>query len=249
MNAHLKGKTVLVTGATSGIGLSTALAFAEAGAAVVATGRREEAVSEARQKHPGIHWLVSDLTSEAAARSSVEEAVRATRRLDVLVNNGAIYTVGSLEAMSSEAMMSLFATNVFGLSYMSRAALPHLRETRGAIINISSALGHMASPNMSHYAATKAAVESLTRSWALELAPLGVRVNAVSPGAVETPIFDKAGMSPEVVTGYKEKLAKDTPLGRLGRPEEIAHWVVALAEPMAEWMTGKVLGVDGGLGT
>jgi NAD(P)-dependent dehydrogenase (short-subunit alcohol dehydrogenase family) len=143
---------------------------------------------------------------------------------------------------------SLFATNILGPTLLSRAALPSLKATQGSIVNISSTFGHKASPMISHYAASKAALEHLTRCWALELAPFGIRVNAVAPGPTETDILERSGMSADAVDQIKKEEALRIPLGRRGDPEEVASWIVKLAEPEASWMTGQVISVDGGLG-
>jgi NAD(P)-dependent dehydrogenase (short-subunit alcohol dehydrogenase family) len=136
---------------------------------------------------------------------------------------------------------------VYSVTFVTQAALPALRASRGAIVNISSAAGHKPIPGGAHYAATKAAVESLTRSWALELAPEGIRVNAIAPGPVDTPGFDKSGIPPEALADVKAGFTKQVPLGRMGGGEEVARWVVAIADPAATWVTGQVLSVDGGM--
>jgi NAD(P)-dependent dehydrogenase (short-subunit alcohol dehydrogenase family) len=140
-----------------------------------------------------------------------------------------------------------FEANVYGTTFVAQAALPALRASRGTIINISSAAGHKPAPGGAHYAATKAAVESLTRSWALELAPQGIRVNAIASGPVDTPGFDKSDVPAADLPAVKEWFKKQVPLGRMGMPEEVARWVVAIADPAATWVTGQVLSVDGGM--
>jgi NAD(P)-dependent dehydrogenase (short-subunit alcohol dehydrogenase family) len=163
------------------------------------------------------------------------------------VNNAAIFVFDSLEQANEEALRSQFEANVFGPFFVSRAALPALKESRGSIVNVSSAAGHKASPGGSIYGATKAAVESFTRSWALELAPLGIRVNAIAPGPTETPGFDKSGLTPQQVAAVKASFVKQVPLGRMASTEEVSRWIVSLADPSVTWLTGQVLSVDGGM--
>ena len=154
-----------------------------------------------------------------------------------------------LAEVSAERMIDIFATNVFGPSLLAREALPHLKETKGSIINISSTYGSKAGAALSHYGASKAALEYLTRAWALELAPIGIRVNAIAVGPTESgALTGMMGLSPEQAAAIEEHERKQIPLGRRGVPEEVARWIISLANSENEWVTGQVLGVDGGLG-
>jgi|HubBroStandDraft_6_1064221.scaffolds.fasta_scaffold360146_1 NAD(P)-dependent dehydrogenase (short-subunit alcohol dehydrogenase family) len=247
MGKPFEGRVVLVTGASSGLGETAAVLLAEAGATVFGTARRREALDAARVRYPQIRWLLADVKDASAVKVAVDGVVREAGRLDVLVNNAAIFVFGPIDQASEETLRSQFEANVFGLVFVSQAALPALKESRGSIVNISSAAGHMASPGGSIYGATKAAVESFTRSWALELAPLGVRVNAIAPGPTETPGFDKGGLTPEQVAAVKASFVKQVPLGRMASTEEVSRWIVSLADPSVTWITGQVLSVDGGM--
>jgi NAD(P)-dependent dehydrogenase (short-subunit alcohol dehydrogenase family) len=244
--ATFTNKIVFVTGASSGIGEATALAFAEAGARVYGTARTDAAAREARARYPQIHWLKLDVRDAGAVRAAVDSVVKEAERIDVLVNNAGVARLLPLQATSADDIALQFETNVYGLTYVTQAALPALQGARGTIVNVASTSGHKAQQFGSLYGATKAAVESLTRSWALELAPSGVRVNAISPGPVRTPIIGKLGLPSEMIATLAEALPKSLPLQRIGEPSEIAHWVLALADSGAGWVTGQVFSIDGG---
>ncbi|MEU7513486.1 SDR family oxidoreductase [Streptomyces sp. NPDC042898] len=239
-------RVVVVTGAGTGIGRATARAFAGQGATVVAVGRRKEPLREAAEGHPGIHPFVADVTAEGAAEEIVEAAVTAHGRLDVLVNNAGISTGGPLGTLDRSVITPLLETNLVAPVLLAQAAVPALKESRGVVVNVSTAIGQRGWPANSVYPATKSALETLTRCWALELAPAGVRVVAVAPGAIETPIADHTGLSPERLAALRAWQLAHTPLGRIGRPEEVAAAITLLAAPDAGFLTGTVLPVDGG---
>jgi len=247
MAKAFEGKVVLVTGANSGIGEAIAVAFQEAGATVFAIARRQEALEAARARHPDIHWLRADVANAKEVSATVASAVSEAGRLDVVVNNAGVFRFAPLDQSTEELVRGQFEANVYGTTFVAQAALPALRASRGTIVNISSPVGHKPAPGGAHYAASKAAVESLTRSWALELAPHGIRVNAIAPGPIDTPGFEKSGIPPEALPAVKEAFVKQVPLGRMGSSEEVARWVVAIADPSTTWLTGQVLSIDGGM--
>jgi len=242
-----QGKVVLVTGANSGIGEAAARSFQEAGANVFGIVRRQDALEAARTRHPKIHWRLADVSKSGEIKAAVEAVVREAGRLDAVINNAGAFSPASIEASTEDLVRRQFEANVYGPTFVLQAALPALKQHRGTVVNISSAAGHMPAANAAHYAATKAAVESLTRSWAMELAPHGVRVNAIAPGPTESAIFEKAGVPADAVGGLKDRFTKMVPLGRMASADEIAHWIVLIADPSVTWVTGQVLSVDGGM--
>ncbi|SEE36309.1 SDR family NAD(P)-dependent oxidoreductase [Streptomyces sp. KS_5] len=240
-------RTVVITGAGSGIGRASAIAFAQAGAHVLAVGRRTDALEETAAESPRIAVHPADIRVPGAAEEVVRVAIDRWGHLDVLVNNAGATKVMPLADTTAESIAALFDLNVTAPSLLACAALPHLRRARGSILNISSTFGHRPLPGAAHYAASKAALEQLTRSWAVELAAEGIRVNALAPGPTESQALAAAGLSSTVIEQVKRDEAARIPLGRRGEPAEVAAWVVRLADPSTTWLTGQILTIDGGL--
>jgi NAD(P)-dependent dehydrogenase (short-subunit alcohol dehydrogenase family) len=241
-----EGMVALVTGGGSGIGQETAVALAVAGAEVVIAGRRADALERTAAKQSSIRTVSGDVVSDA--KRIVEAAVASAGRLDVLVNNAGAVRLTPLGQTEFEIAEALWRTNVLGPTLLVEFALAHLEQTRGAIVNVSSTFGHKPAPTISQYGASKAALEHLTRSWALELAERGIRVNAVAPGPTESEALERAGLTADDIEAVKEKERRKIPLRRRGEPADVARWIVALADPAATWITGEVIGVDGGFG-
>jgi 3-oxoacyl-[acyl-carrier protein] reductase len=251
---ELAGKVALVTGGGSGIGEAIARALAGAGAAVAVSGRRREVldsvVSSLEQAGASALAVPGDVASPRDAAAMVKRTVAELGGLHVLVNNAGIVRGGAIERMTEEDIDAVIDIDLKGPIHTLRAALPHLaahgKGEGASVINISSSVSQTVVGNTSVYSAAKAGLDQLTRCLALDLADRGVRVNAICPGIVETPIFETV-MSAPAARRYLRSAAKVTPLGRPGRPEDIAELALFLASPRSQWMTGSVLTLDGGI--
>jgi NAD(P)-dependent dehydrogenase (short-subunit alcohol dehydrogenase family) len=241
-------KVVLITGAAAGIGRAAALQFASQGARVVVTGRRIAQLQDFAATNDDIDFLVADVSNPADAQRTVDTVVERWGRLDVLVNNAGAGALLGMAQADAQEIAHIFAVNVIGPSLLVTAALAHLRASRGAIVNLSSTFGHKAAALLSHYGGSKAVIEHMTRCWALELAPCGIRVNAVAAGPTETDfLVERMRLSVEQAEAVKAQERERIPLGRRGVPDDVAAWIVSLASPLAGWITGQVITVDGGL--
>lgn len=242
-------KVAIVTGGTSGIGRAAAVLFARQGDKVLVSGRRSALVEETIGEHPNIQGVVADVASAEDAERTIAAAVNRWGRIDVLVNNAGAGAILPLADTTSARIADVLSVNVLGPGLLAAAALPHLRATRGTIVNVSSTFGHKPAVGLSYYSASKAALEHLTRCWALELAPLGIRVNAVAAGPTESgALTGMMGLSADQAAAVRQQERSRIPLGRRGVPNDVAEWIVRFAGPASEWMTGQVVAVDGGLG-
>ncbi|MBM0104749.1 SDR family oxidoreductase [Steroidobacter sp. S1-65] len=244
---NVKNQAVVITGGGAGIGLAAARLFASAGANVLITGRRASKLEETTRQEPRIASLIADVADPQDAQRTIDRAIELWGRIDVLVNNAGAGAPMALADTTLEHLKSIYAVNTMGPTLLAAAAVAHLVKSRGSIINISSSLGTKAVAGFGDYCASKAALEQLTRCWALELAPHGVRVNAIASGPVESDFLrDRMGLSSAEVAAVKEQERKVIPIGRRGVPEDVARWIVALASRDADWVTGQVFAIDGG---
>ena len=246
------GKVVLVTGATSGIGAGTAKAFAAHGARVMLSGRdraRGEVVLAEIIALGGIAELITgDLAEAKFCQSLVENTVARLGGLDILFNNAGIVMHGKIETHADAAWQTLLNTNLSSVFYLSRAAIGHMKQQGGgAIINMSSECGLIGYENLAAYSATKGALVMFTKVLALDHARDNIRVNAVCPGDIDTPMMD-AGLAVKEVSSeeIRERLKQHIPIGRIGEPEDVAALVMFLASGVAAFVTGAIVPVDGG---
>jgi NAD(P)-dependent dehydrogenase (short-subunit alcohol dehydrogenase family) len=250
MDNSFVDKVVLVTGSTSGIGHAVALRFAQASARIVALGRDQSALntvkSEIEQLGTEALTITADITSEDGVRVALDEAIEKFGRLDVLVNAAGHISNGSIENTSLAAWDAMMNINLRAVFQLMQIATPHLISTGGNVVNISSVTGLRSFPGVLAYCVSKAGLDQLTRCAALELAPKGVRVNAVNPGVVITEIHKRGGMSVEDYQRFLHHSKTTHPLGRVGVPKEIAELVFYLASENAAWITGATYQIDGG---
>ncbi|MGE9697477.1 MULTISPECIES: SDR family NAD(P)-dependent oxidoreductase [unclassified Streptomyces] len=244
---QLEGKTALVTGGSTGIGFASAVRLAEEGAHVFVTGRREAALDAAvAEIGPERATAVAGDVSRAADVERLYEAVRARGRgLDVVFANAGAGAFATLEETTEEHLDAIFGVNVYGTVLTVRGALPLLNDGASVILN-SSVRADDGVPAFGAYAASKAALRSFARTWANELKGRGIRVNVVSPGTIDTPALDSVTAGAADPAAARARFVAGTPLGRIGRPEEVADAVVFLASARSSFVLGANLYVDGG---
>jgi NAD(P)-dependent dehydrogenase (short-subunit alcohol dehydrogenase family) len=243
-------KVIIVTGASSGIGRATAEAFGREGAAVVVVGRDETGLAAAatavRLAGGRPAMCRADVTADDAPDRIVQTAVDAFGAIDVLVNAAGVIATGTIEATSDATWDTMMAVNARAPFRLMRAAMPHLVARKGAVVNVSSVNGLRSFPGVLAYCVSKSAVDQLTRCAAIEMAPLGVRVNAVNPGVTVTNLHRRSGMDEAQYAAFLERSKTTHPLGRPGHPDDVAALILFLASEGASWMTGETIPVDGG---
>jgi len=243
--AKLEGKIALITGGTTGIGAASAKLFQAEGATVIVTGSSAKSVEAAKAELPGIEVIVSDQADTKASKALVDQVKAKHGRIDVLFVNAGVAHFAPLEASDEAFFDNQFNVNVRGAYFLLQHAAPVIADG-GAIILTASTAASLGGAGMSVYAATKAALRSFGRTLAAELAPRNIRVNTVSPGPIETPIFGKSGLSQAQIDGFIEGAKARVPMGRLGAPEEVAATALFLAAD-ATFVTGGEIIVGGGL--
>jgi NAD(P)-dependent dehydrogenase (short-subunit alcohol dehydrogenase family) len=246
----LEGKIALVTGASSGIGCTTAEMMARNGARVAVTGRQAEALQDLvlRITSSGGDAVAfaGNLRNDEDRKRVISETVAHFGGLDILVNAAGTIASGTIENTTLADWRKMFEINLEAVFALMQLAVPYLEKSKGSIVNVSSVTGIRAFPNVLAYCASKAGVDQLTRCAALELAPKGIRVNAVNPGVVVSNLHRRSGMGEEKYQAFLEHSKSTHPLGRVGQPDDIADAIIFLASDRSEWITGISLSVDGG---
>ncbi len=241
-----QGKVAIVTGGSSGIGRALALALEAQGAKVLVTGRSAAKLEEMVETSGGIEPLRADSLDPSSAELISKTALEKWGRIDLLVNNAGAGQLLAIDDYSYPAINTLSMVNIVAPSLLLKESVSALRKTKGAVVNIGTAVSRNAAPMLAHYSATKAALEHLTRAWAIELAADGIRVNAVAPGPVKTgALTGMMGLPEETAQAVEAQEAAQVPLGRRGRTEDIVPWILWLGSSANDWTSGQVLTVDG----
>lgn len=244
---RLNGKTALITGGTSGIGLATARLFQAEGARLAITGRNPVSLDQAREQFgPNARVYRSDIGNIADSDALFADLARHFDGLDLLVLNAGTAAPAPLEAVGEAAFDAALAVNFKGVFFTLQKALPLLREGSSVVVT-TSITNRLGSPNFSVYAACKAALRSLVASLALELIPRKIRLNAVSPGPIATPMFDRLGLPDEVSRAIRHEIEQKSPSRRFGTPDEVAKTILFLASDEASYIVGQEIVVDGGM--
>jgi NAD(P)-dependent dehydrogenase (short-subunit alcohol dehydrogenase family) len=246
MGDKLKDRVMLVTGATSGMGRACARAFVAEGAKVAVAGRRKDRLAELEQElGDRAFTLDGDVLNGATCQQWVDDTVQHFGRLDGLVNAAGVLGPGSAADTTDAEWDRIMDTNLRSVFVLTRAAIPHLAKHKGSVVNLSSVAGPRPYPNLIAYCVSKAALDQLTRCTALDLAPLGIRVNAVNPGVVVTELHTVTHAVADY-PAFLEKGKTTHPIGRVGKAEEVASLIVYLMGDDAGWITGVTWSIDGG---
>jgi NAD(P)-dependent dehydrogenase (short-subunit alcohol dehydrogenase family) len=239
-----ENKIAVITGGNSGMGYGTAKLLKELGATVIITGRRKEAIEKAANEL-GVHAILSDQSKMEDIDHLVQEVTENFGKVDILFINAGISGTSSIELETPENFDNMMNVNFKGVYFTLSKFIPHLNDGASVVL-LSSVLASTISPGLAVYSASKAAVNSLMKTAALELAPRKIRVNAISPGAIDTELFSKMGMDEAALAGMTDYLISLTPIGRIGKPEEIGQLVSFLSSDKASFITGSEHVIDGG---
>ena len=246
----MRDKIVIVTGASSGIGRATAAVFAKAGSTVCAVGRNEIELAALRDEHADADGTITvqlaDVTEASQVDRMVSEIVEAFGHIDVLVNSAGIILNGNIQTTKEDDWDKMMDVNLRSVFCLMQKCIPYMTEVKGNIVNVSSVAGTRSFPGVLAYSVSKAAIDQLTRCSALELAALGIRVNAVNPGVVATNIHTRGGMDADAYSDFLERSKGTHPIGRTGDAAEIADLIYYLASDKAGWITGATYAIDGG---
>ena len=244
MMKKFENKVAVITGGNSGMGYGTAKVLKELGATVIITGRRKQAIDLAA-KELGIHAILSDQGNLEDIDQLVSEVSQKFGKIDILFINAGISGTSSIELTTPDNFDNMMNVNFRGVYFTLSKFIPYLNDGASVVL-LSSVLASTVSPGLAVYSASKAAVSSLMKTAAIELAPRKIRVNAISPGAIDTELFSKMGMDEQALAGMTDYLVSLTPIGRIGKPEEIGQLVAFLSSDEASFITGSEYVIDGG---
>src|SRR5215203_1588080 len=246
----MTGKVVIVTGASSGIGRATALLFAKNGSNVIAVGRNAKELGvlrdDAQGKKGSVKVHLADIREHSQVERLINDTVQNFGQIDVLVNSAGIIMNGTVENTTLDDWDKMFDINLRSVFFVMQKCIPHLEKTKGNVVNVSSVAGTRSFPNILAYCVSKAGVDQLTRCAALELAPKGIRVNAINPGVVVSNLHKRGGMADEDYQKFLKNSKNTHPLGRVGEAKEVAELIYFLASDKASWITGATYEIDGG---
>lgn len=246
----MANKVALITGASSGIGRASAHIFAKKGFQTIAVGRNEKELGllrdETQKSKGGVKIQLADIRETSQVERLINDTIETFGQIDVLVNAAGIIANGTIENTSLDDWDKMMNINLRSVFHLMQICVPYLEKTKGNIVNVSSVAGPRAFPNVLAYCVSKAALDQLTRCAALDLAPKKIRVNAVNPGVVVTNLHKRSGMNDENYEKFLEHSKTTHPIGRVGKPEEVASLIYYLASENATWITGATYEIDGG---